>query len=812
MRPLSSRTAVRFFAVAATCVLGGSLFAQARPTDRIRSTIDERSRVVRSGNRHPFASPGNDAGAVPDETRLERMILVLESDAEQQRMLEEFLAALQDPESPQYHQWLTPEQFGDRFGVSKADSDRVVAWLEQHGLEVESVSAGRREIIFSGTAEQVASAFQTKIHAYVVDGETHQGNTSDPAIPLALAPVVAGVVSLHDFHGKPLHYGARPLYTAGNSHYLAPADFATIYNVSGAYARGFDGTGQTIAVVGRTNINSEDVQSFRSLFGLPPGPPVVVLNGPDPGIVSSEEEMEAALDVEWAGAVARNATIQLVVSKSTNSTDGIALSAQYVVNHNLAPVVTVSFGNCESALGSTGNRFWRSIWEQAAAQGMSVLVASGDSGAAGCDAAAMPTAVYTAGINGICSSPFSTCVGGTQFADSTDESAFWSPANAEAYGSALRYIPEVVWNESGAVAGGTGLWASGGGPSSVYSKPSWQVGPGVPNDGRRGVPDLSLTSASHVGYLVRAGNQTYIAAGTSAATPAFAGITGLLVQKTGERQGNLNPNLYALANKQSAGGAAVFHDITSGNNTVPGVSGFDAAAGYDPATGLGSVDADTMTARWSDAATPLPAFQLSVEPAMVSVAAGSSVSVTVRVASNGGFHAPVLFSTGTLPIGLTASFSRATLAAPPDGSTMLRLSAATQMPAGAHSVTIVASGANITQTLSVPVTVAQPAGCTYSVSVGAVTRSSNGYTGSVGVTAAAGCPWTASSDAPWLAVTSGSAGSGNGQVTWLAALNTTKLSRSAVLTIAGYGINITEPASTCDAAAGPSPTPPRTWY
>ncbi len=732
---------------------------------------------------------------VPDETRLERMILVLDPDLAQQRALDEFLAAQQDPESPQYHQWLSPEEFGDSFGVSQADSDRVVVWLEQHGLEIESVSAGRREIIFSGTAGQVASAFHTEIHTYIVDGEPHYANSSDPEIPLALAPVVDGIVSLHDFHGQPLHRGAQPLYTSGSSHYLAPADFATIYNAAGAYATGIDGTGQAIAVVGRTNLKVADVQTFRSTFGLPSRQPVVILNGPDPGIVSRDEEIEAALDVEWAGAVGKNATIQFVVSGSTNTSDGVALSSQYTVNHNLAPVVTISFGSCESALGSSGNQFWNSLWQQAAAQGMTVLVASGDSGAAGCDAASARTATRAPGINGLCSSPFSTCVGGTQFADTANTAAYWSSTNtAGTYGSALRYIPEAVWNESGAVAGGSGLWASGGGSSIMYSKPSWQAGPGVPADGRRNVPDVSLAGAGHVGYLVRVENQLYVVAGTSAATPAFAGLMSLVLQKTGARQGNVNPPLYALAAKQSNGGAAVFHDVTAGSNTVPGVSGSNATPGYDPATGLGSVDAATMVTRWTDAATPTPSLQLSVDPSPVSITAGSNVSVSVRVAVSGGFNSAVLLSAGTVPAGMTASFSPAMLAAPGGGTVTLRLSAAAQIAPGPYSIVISAAGGGLSQTLSLPVTAAPV--CTYSINPKSAAVPAAAGTYSISVTAPAGCAWTSASAAAWMTIASGASGSGSGSVAYSVTANSATASRTGSLTVAGLSFAVTQAAAT----------------
>ena len=233
---------------------------------------------------------------------------------------------------------------------------------------------------------------------------------------------------MHDFHAAPMHRAAgpktrgqaAPAWLGGNGNdYLAPADFATIYDVGPLYISSIDGTGQSIAIVGRTNINIADVQTFRSLLGLPANNPTIVLNGPNPGILPGGEEGEAVLDVEWSGAVARKAAIRLVVSKSTNSSDGVTLSAQYIVNKNLAPIVSASFSECELAMGAAGSQFWNGLWQQAAAQGMTVLISSGDSGAAGCDADSADMATNPQSVNGLCSSPFSTCVGLTEFSADT---------------------------------------------------------------------------------------------------------------------------------------------------------------------------------------------------------------------------------------------------------------------------------------------------------------------------------------------------------------------------------------------------------
>jgi len=761
---------------------------------RIANTIDERARVTRPGNRHPMARQEFDAGPAPADTRMERMILLLEPAPERQEALEALLLAQQDPESPQYRQWLTPEEFGERFGAAPRDIERVAAWLENHGLTVEPVESARRHLLFSGTAAQVAAAFHTQIRSYMVNGERHYANARDPEIPVSLAPVVGGVVSLHDFHSRPLHHGLQPAFTSGTTHYLAPGDFATIYNVAPLYAAGTDGAGQSIAVAGRSNLRISDVRAFRSRFGLPGKDPSVIVNGADPGLVSGDEEFEAALDVQWAGAVARNATVQFVVSASTHATDGIMLSSQYIVTRNLAPVMSLSFGACEAYMGDAGNRFWSGLWQQAAAQGITVVVASGDSGAAGCDGASASTATQTAGVNGLCSTAYSTCVGGTQFSDTANPSAWWSATNAAGtYASALGYIPEAVWNSSGMVAGGSGLWSGGGGHSVVYAKPSWQTGAGVPSDGWRSVPDMSLNSSTHDGYLVALGGKFYVVGGTSAAAPAFAGLLGLVNQKTGARLGNINPALYSLAARQSSGGAAVFHDITSGHNSVPGVTGFSAGPGYDRATGLGSVDASQLVNAWSGGATSTPSFRLAANPAPLSLKQGSAATAVLTVTVSGGFNAQVALSTSALPSGLTATLSQANLAAPGAGTAILNLNADARMAAGNYTITVLANGGGLSQALALRVTVL--ANCTYTIDPLRASPPAGGGTYAVNVSAPSGCPWTAVSGAGWMVVTTGAAGNGNGTATYTVAANTATTSRTATLTVAGQVHTVSQAAA-----------------
>ncbi|MFZ0417633.1 MAG: S53 family peptidase [Candidatus Sulfotelmatobacter sp.] len=677
------------------------LFSQ--PQDRITTFIDDEQRIILSGNRHPLAIAQYDAGAVSPTYRMDGMVLTLLPDAAQQDALEQLLDAQHNPDSPYFHQWLTPEQYGERFGVSESDAAQVTAWLQAHGMEVAEVTAGRGSVVFSGSAAQVESAFHTQIHTYKIGNEVHHANASDPEIPAAFAGVVGGVVSLHDFRSAPMNNGARipiPDFTNSGSYYLAPADFATIYDLTPLYQQSINGSGQSIAIVARSNINIADVRQFRTSFDLPANDPQIIVNGADPGIFSSGEETEADLDVEWSGAVARNAAIKFVVSKSTSSSDGVYLSAQYIVSHNLAPVMSMSFSLCEAALGSSGNSFIDSLWQQAAAQGITVFVSSGDSGAAGCDSASASRATQGRAVNGLCSTPYSVCVGGTEFNDTSHPSLYWSRTNASGtQSSAVSYIPEVAWNESSA----GGLWATGGGMSTIYAKPSWQTGSGVPADGKRDVPDVSLTSAGHDGYLIYQSGGLYVVGGTSAAAPSFAGAMALVVQNSAARQGNANTAFYSLATRQRAGGASVFHDITLGNNSVPGQTGFAATAGYDQATGLGSIDGLVLVSHWSDT-TATPAFHATASASSLTVKDGSNNSITLTVTVSGGFNAPVAFSVTGLPSAISATFTHPSLGAPGSGTSVLKLSAASGAKAGTYSAVVSATSGTTKQQILLSVT------------------------------------------------------------------------------------------------------------
>jgi hypothetical protein len=598
---------------------------------------------------------------------MNRAFLALKSSPEQEAALEQLLADQQDPSSPRYHQWLSPQEFGARFGATPDEITTVTGWLQSHGFAVNSVANGGREIEFSGSARQMEQAFHTEIHEYDLDGETRIANSTDIAIPVALSPVVAGVVSLNNFPVKS-HLRAKPQYTCNGgvpcagAHGIVPYDFATVYNVLPLWnTQGIDGTGQSIAIPAQSNITLSDVTTFRNQYGLPANSPTIILNGADPGILSTTgDQDETTLDTEWSGGVAKGATIKVVVSKTTNTNAGAYLSMQYIVDNNVAPIVSMSYGFCEKGLGSTATmQYFGATWQQAATQGQSVFVAAGDAGSADCDAGTSATQGFS--VDGVASSPYDVAVGGTEFNEGGNSAVYWNSTNNTSNSSSAKGpIPEVVWNDAGSQ-----LSAGGGGVSMYWSTPTWQTGPGVPTSDpgaptqhHRYVPDVSLSaSASHDGYCLRLKSQTACGyGGTSATAPAFAGIMALVNQKTGQANGNPNPRLYAIANQTPS----VFHDVSSGTNAVsctvgtPNCSnsgvlnGYNAAAGYDLASGWGSVDVTALASAWAGTALPVQITTSSVAGG----ALGASYAASL-VASSG--TPPYTWSlvSGTLPPGVT---------------------------------------------------------------------------------------------------------------------------------------------------------------
>src|SRR5712664_810053 len=604
---------------------------------RITQAIDEARMVQLKGNVHPLARAEFDQGAVSNATPMKRMMLLLQRSPEQEAALQQLMAEQMSKDSPNFQKWLTPEEFGRRFGPADADIQTVTGWLASQGFTEIKVAPGRNVIEFSGNAGQVRNAFRTDIHKFVVNGENRQANLSDPQIPAALTPVVAGIVSLHNFPMKSMRHtvGAftrtadgriLPQFTSSSGSFFAvgPADFAKIYNIPSS----LDGTGGNIAILGFSSIDLTDTHAFRALFGLPVNDPVVVNNGPDPGF--NGEEGEADLDVQWSGAVAPKATIHYINSEGTVTSDPLFLGAEYVIDNNSDDVMSLSFGQCEASLGNAANAFFNRLWEQAAAQGITVAVSAGDPGSAGCDDfTTAKVATLGLAVSVIASTPFNIAVGGTDFDDVGNQAAFWNqnppaPAPPTANDPVTRlsvkgYIPETTWNDScaatatpsllttcaGALA--TNIVGGSGGPRAVYTKPSWPNGL-TPADTHRDIPDISLFASdgpkSHSFYVVcqadavsnpstscaSSGPFSFLGVGgTSASAPAFAGIIALIGQSEAalgrsRRQGNANFVLYKLAQTPSnfcnsstqplaPPATCVFYDVTKGNISVPCAGG-----------------------------------------------------------------------------------------------------------------------------------------------------------------------------------------------------------------------------------------------
>jgi uncharacterized protein (TIGR03437 family) len=617
-------------AVLSCLLLPLSLLAQ---PDRITSQINDAHRVTLSGSLPRRAQPGHDQGRADASLQLGYITLTMKPAAAQQTTLERLLSEQQDRSSPNYHRWLTPEQFGDRFGLSGGDISKVAAWLQSQGFHIEGVARARNWVAFSGSAPTAERAFGTEIHRYAAQGEQHYSNATELSIPEALADIVGSVRGLDDFWRKPGK--VIPEYTPGNGvNQLAPDDWTTIYDLKPLYNNGIDGTGQRLAILGTSDFPQSYVDSFRSMFGLPPSQIEMHLVGPDPGITSSQGE--AALDLEWSGAIARNATIVYVYANNFND------AAQAAIDQNLATVMSESFGTCEPE-GALGNR---AMAQQANAQGITWMASSGDSGGAACDPHGFfgETGNSTLAVGGLAVSipasfPEVTAVGGTEFNEGSGQ--YWATSNNSNGGSALSYIPEMVWNETGA----GGLLASGGGSSIYFPKPAWQAGPGVPNDNARDVPDVSFSaSGNHDPYVVVNANGVRATGGTSASSPSFAGVVALLNQyvvsngiQAAPGLGNINPELYRLAQSTTN----VFHDITAGNNMVPcmtgsldcstGTLGFNAGPGYDQATGLGSIDVYNLFNQWN---TPMAVTTTIVAVNPGSIALGSTVQVTAAVSAS----------------------------------------------------------------------------------------------------------------------------------------------------------------------------------
>jgi subtilase family serine protease len=633
--------------------------------------VDESKLVVVPGNTHPSMFKGIDLGPLPDSTPILDRQLALHRSPERSAAAAAFIARQQDPTSSDYHQWLTPEQVGERFGVDPTDVEAVSGWLQSHGFKINKVFPNRLQISFSGTAGQIRETFHTQLHALVVDGETHYGNVEDPQIPEGLLPVVLGVAQLHDFLPEPMVRNTGPIHRPANSgtwvrdshpefsitdgsstfYALAPTDVGTIYNMSSLWTGSYRGKNQLIAVVGQSDIaTASDVTTFWTAMGVTGGSSAPS-NGAvtwstihpggctDPGENSAEGE--AALDVEWSGAIARDATIEL----ATCSQGAFYAAEELIALSSGRPnIINVSFGACESTFGATNTATVGTWWDSAVMEGISVFVSSGDQGSAGCDTGSATIATKGLAVNALGSSQYNLAVGGTDFADTYDAgksgpavSKYWSaPYTASPFGSALGYIPEIPWNgtcasqllinyEGSSVAyGASGFCTTstgqkfleptggGGGVSIDVSQPSWQTGvTGLPTSsgGPRYLPDLSLFAANGLWshfyvYCMTDATQgggpcTFTsgadavalgAGGTSFASPEMAALQAIINQSTGKQWSLPGTQYYALAAADQAAGRACNSDVGAPASAyVPGGSSISSACNFHDIT-LGDID------------------------------------------------------------------------------------------------------------------------------------------------------------------------------------------------------------------------------
>jgi len=710
----------------------------------VTSPVIEGSRIALGGNVHPLAQARYDVGSAPASARADRLMLILKRSPQQDAALAAYLRDVQDPGSAQFRKFLTPEEFGKRFGVSGADAAQIQAWLRSHGLSVAGINKGRTAIEFSGAVEQIEETFHAAIHRFSIAGIEHWANVTDPQIPAAVAPVVGGVASLNDFKPVPnivkgpsgrwdarLHRFVPDLTaTVSGTKYLflGPGDAATVYNTPSTLntrlASGqatYDGTGVNIGIAGNTEVSDSGWSFYRTLFGLPYIDQLkLIYDGNQQNFDTSADETEALADIEITGAIAPNAHLYYYAAADTAFQSGLFLAIYRAIDDNAISILNVSYGACEAALGAAGNLQVLNAWEQAAAQGITVTVSTGDSGSAGCDNPNLVTAATQGlAVSGLASTPYNVAVGGTDFDVLSTSFSTYVGANGADYTSALNYIPENPWNDSteanGALAsntalvtsGNTNIWAGGGGASSAangsgYPKPDWQKGFSPSNtDSVRDLPDVSLFAGGAHNNAIWAlcmqsdcssGSNSTIhgVGGTSTSAPAFAGMLALLTHKLGAstRLGQANWILYKLVQTTPS----VFHSVTSGNNSVycksgtPDcgannfLTGYNAQANYNLATGLGSVDATMLVNHWADNSLGATTTTLTLDK--TTFTHGTAVTVTAGVSP----------TSATGAIAVTNSYASQAQATTSTPTTMFALSGGSasgsysQLPGGSYNV------------------------------------------------------------------------------------------------------------------------------
>lgn len=785
---------------------------------RILAQVNTTQTARLKGHVPAWATAANDQGQLDRTRRLDNLHLTLARAPQIEAAFQQLLLDQQNPASPRYHQWLTPQQNAEQYGIAASDLAAVTNWLRSQGLSVDDVAAGGVFITFSGPVPAVENAFSINLHNFMQEGVSHYAPTEEPAVPAALAGVITSINGIaeatfksqaHPF-GRPIP--AASLYPSSGSvtpdftlqdgsgnavHLLAPGDFNLIYDVNPELNAGITGTGNRVAVLGASAVAAADITAYENLYGLSAQQPTVKVppSGTNPGATGNSSQDEATLDVDRVIGTAPGAGVDLLIMTNGLSTNNIFTLLQYNISTLNDPVQNLSFGLCEQSGGTANTQQFDSLFKTASVQGISTVVSSGDTGAAGCDVNGSDApATQSLNINLLCASSYATCVGATEFADFSDPSAYWSATNNQTTQvSARGYIPEGAWNEQD-VDAKTGKYepgATGGGVSTIIAKPSFQTGTGVPSGNFRDVPDVALAGSTHNAYVICEAfegtdcSSTFSAVGgTSAAAPSMGGIISLLDQKLGGRQGNVNPLLYQLAATTSND---VFHDVTvatSGvtgctlqtpsmcNNSTPGptsltggLQGYEVDTGYDLATGLGSLDvANFLTAAAAAGGAPSPpSFSLTPFSASLTLLAGATTgnTDTLALASLSGFSGTVALTcavsnasgtaVGTCAVA-PASVTLASSGTATNGTSVLTVNTTTGT-SGTLNVTVTGVSGSITVTSSIAVTVTAPpvpsftlsaATPSLSLTAGATTgntdtftlASTNGFAGAVALTCA----------------------------------------------------------------------------
>ncbi len=771
------------------------------PAARLTGAIAGNARTVLPNSRNPRALPANDMGALSPDTAVNGITLVFSRSAAQETALQALAAAQGNSASPLYHQWLTPETFAAQFGVADSDISAVQAWLQSQGFTLNGVGRSRDRITFSGTAGQVTAAFGTELHHFKVDSVLHFAPASDLSLPSALAPLVSSVQHLSDFRPKPaIRYpSAQPAYTSSQSnpqnHFLTPADIATMYDIKPEYNAGYNGMGQNIAVAGQSYINTQDVQRFQSAAGLPVNLPNLVLvpnSGTSATLQLLGDEGESDLDTEYTSGIAPGAGIDLVYTGDSPNHD-VFDAVTYAVTEDIAPIVTLSYGDCELNRSTADLNSYNAVAEQATVQGQTLITASGDNGSTTChgDTDLSTAQQETPSVDFPASSPYYTGIGGTQMiagASTPGSTTYWAAANgSDNISSLLSYVPEVVWNEDAPPTASStgGLSSGGGGASVVFARPSWQTGvPGIPAGPYRLVPDIALqastgtpgylycssdpnsfqpsqTSSCTNGFRDTATGLLTVAGGTSFGAPIFAGLVAILNQAThAAGQGNINVTLYGLASNPTTY-ASAFHDITSGTNactagatfcSAAGASEYAAGAGYDEATGLGSIDFAKLVAAWPATAQSVKtASSIFISLANNNPAAGTTEQVTINV---GGGSASPVSPTGTVNVLLDGTVIASALPLSSTGSVTTSFTAPAST--GSHVIAAAYSGdsthASSTGSVTFNIGSLTPIGA-FTLSAGPITVAANstgsstimvipssGYVGTVNFTVTSALP------------------------------------------------------------------------